>query len=178
MFPSSYMAMFRKKMLAIVICKSVSHFAPVIGILLALFKDLKPIARLIKNMSNIPKSFPQRTGVFMCFSHVFSFPTFFSRVPTAKKCCTEKAKATMFDVTCAKTENSNVAEIPCRPLQRDDFLRPPFGSKPLPVLWTSNGGPRHEENGQTWKNVRLEMMVENAMIMWEKTCNMTGTNKK
>ena len=161
-FLSSYMAMFRKKMLAIVICKSVSHFAPVIGILFTLCKAF--LNQLLdwwsRTISNILRVHCTTNP------YVFSFPsTFFSRVPTAKKCCTEKAKATMLDVTCAKR-----GKFQRRENRVDSFVmifRPPFGSKPLPVLWTSNGGPRHEENG-LWQNVRLEMMVENAVIMWEK----------
>lgn len=98
---------FEKKNLAIVICKSVSHFAPSIGILLALLKDLiKPTARLMKKMSNIPKSFEQRP----CVLRMFFFSHLLLKGPYSQEMLYWKSQG--HNVRChLREENSNVAKI-------------------------------------------------------------------
>lgn len=123
----------------------------------------KPIARLmIKDNFQYSKSpLHNEPAFFACF--------FFSQHLLLKGPYSQEMlywKSQGHNVRChLREENSNVVKIVSTVVVM--IFRPPFGSKPLPVLWTSNGGPRHEENG-LWKNVRLEMMVENAVVMWEK----------
>lgn len=159
-----------EKMLAIVICKSVSHFAPVIGILFTLFKAF--LNQLLDWWSRKLPIFQESKPVFFA---CFSFPsTFFSRVPTAKKCCTEKAKATMLDVTCGRkipTSRKSCRQFQVMIFQAAFWVK--TASCPLDIKrWTSAWGKRLVEKRETWDDGRK--CSDNV----GKACNMTGTNKK